>query len=220
MGTRLKSVVADVPKPMAKVAERPFLTYILDDLDKQGFDKIVLAVGYKYEVIQSHFGHRYKNLQLLYSVEDSPLGTGGAIRKAFDLLDEDHAFVINGDTFLEMNYAEMEAYAKAQAADLCMALKPMKAFDRYGSITLDGRRIIRFNEKQFIDEGLINAGIYRMKKSLIEHWPVGEKFSFETEVMEKEVANRLFIGQLIEGYFIDIGIPEDFARAQNEFSQY
>ena len=220
LGTRLKGVISDIPKPMAPVANQPFLKYILDYLKQQGIERIILSVGYKYEVIEDFFGNNYEGLELVYSVENEPLGTGGGIRLAVDKLKGEQAFIINGDTFFDVNLLELEDLAIQKNSNLCLALKPMRSFDRYGSVNLQKSRITSFKEKQFVQEGLINGGIYWFQKSLLEMFKSGQKFSFEQDLMEKQIDSKVISGFISDSYFIDIGIPEDYAQANVDFTSF
>lgn len=216
-GTRIQSVVADVPKPMAPVAGKPFLYYILHKIVKQRIKRIVLAVGYKRESIINHFGSNFESAEILYSVEDEPLGTGGAIRKALQSAEGDDVLIINGDTYFDVRLNELLSFHQQGSFDLTMSLKPMENFDRYGTVLVDNKKVVGMVEKQPSDKGLINGGVYVIKRSLLNKYPVNTKFSFETDFLEKEI-NNIEIGAFIsEGYFIDIGIPEDYARAQKEW---
>lgn len=220
LGTRLKGVIADIPKPMAPVADHPFLKFIFDYLIKQGIERVILSVGYKYEVIEDFFGKAYQGLELVYSVEKEPLGTGGGMRLAIDLLNEEHAFIINGDTFFDVDLPQMESFANRNSSELCLALKPMKSFERYGSVELESSEIIKFKEKEFVENGLINGGVYWLSKSLFNVFKSGDKFSFEKELMEKQVGQRKITGYVSDSYFIDIGIPEDYAQANLDFNTH
>lgn len=219
LGTRLKGVISDIPKPMAPVANQPFLKYILAYLKAQGIERIILSVGYKYEVIQDFFGLDYQGIELIYSVEKEPLGTGGGMRLAIDHLKLDKAFVINGDTFFNVDLLAMEQFALREDSDLCLALKPMGQFDRYGSVELQSSKIVAFKEKQFVETGLINGGIYLVKSSFFDAFSSGQKFSFEQDLMEKQVGQKNILGFVSDTYFIDIGIPEDYAQANVDFKK-
>lgn len=219
-GTRLKSVVADVPKPMAPVCERPFLAYIMDYLAKASFKKVVLAIGYKGEVIQAHFGDNYKGIAIEYATEETPLGTGGGILNATVTCSDAPILVLNGDTFFDVPLDLFFDFFVKQHADLAFALKPMKDFERYGTVVLEEQnRITEFQEKQYRESGLINGGAYILKKSIFENqgFKVGERFSFEADFLEKFVDKLLFSGFVVDEYFIDIGIPEDYLKAQVDF---
>lgn len=219
MGTRLRAVVSDVPKPMAPVNGRPFLAYVLDDLVPQGIERVILAVGYKREVIVEYFGIEYRGMELLYSVEEEQLGTGGAIKQAFDLVVGETAFVLNGDTYFKVDFAELDAFHSAKEADMTLALKPMNDFDRYGTVVInEDDKILGFEEKQHREEGLINGGVYLFGKNIWVGPELAEKFSFETEILEGLYATRTFCGMVSDTYFIDIGIPTDYERSQHDFA--
>lgn len=217
LGTRLKGVIADIPKPMAPVADNPFLKYIFDYLVQHKISCVVLAVGYKYEHIYNFFGDKYKSLELKYSVEEEPLGTGGAIRLAVEQVNNNEFFIINGDTFFDVDLLQFEQFAKASKSDLAIALKPMHSFDRYGSVEVEGDKILSFKEKQFVEAGLINGGVYYCGKPLFSKFGVNQKFSFEKDLMEKSVNEKNLTGYISDTYFIDIGIPEDYAKANLDF---
>ena len=220
LGTRLSSVVSDVPKPMAPIDSVPFLTYPLTFLGRLGFKRVVLAVGYKHEVIQDHFGRQFMGMDLHYSVEAEPLGTGGGIRMALDSCQQDNLLMINGDTFFQFDYLSMLEFHLSKAARLTCGLKPMQDFDRYGTVDLGPEgQVIQFNEKQPRVEGLINGGVYWMKRDLLNEWESGSKFSFEQQVLEPMPRKGGIFGFVSEGYFIDIGIPEDYRRAQMELPE-
>jgi len=216
-GTRLQSVVKDLPKPMADVAGKPFLQYLLDDLSKQGITSAILSVGYKWEAIKNYFGDHYKNISLSYSIETKPLGTGGAILKAVKNSSSEEFFIFNGDTFFNIPLSHFYLNHKTQSTNLSIALKRMKNFDRYGVVRTDvGNRITSFEEKKFYAEGNINGGIYILNRKLFQDISFPEKFSFEKDLMEKYCSEKEFYGFSFNDYFIDIGIPEDYQRAQSE----
>lgn len=213
-GTRLQSVVSDVPKPMAPVAGEPFLTYILEELYLQGFTKVILAVGYKKEIIMQYYGNSYKEMSLVYSVEDEPLGTGGCIQKALSMAEDDYVFVLNGDTMFRIDFNQM---AKQNA--LTIACKKMIDFQRYGEVKLKNHQIISFAEKQYVHEGYINGGIYLLPKNLFHDYPLPKKFSMEKDFFEQYIHRLHIHAFLSDAYFIDIGIPEDYSRAQEDFKK-
>lgn len=219
-GTRLKSVVADVPKPMATVCNRPFLVYIMDYLAKANFKKVVLSIGYKGEVVKEYFGNHFKGIDIAYAVEETPLGTGGGILNATSSCSDAPILVLNGDTFFDVQLDAFNNFYEESKADLAFALKPMIDFDRYGTVVLNqSNRITQFNEKQYQSEGLINGGAYILQKSIFENqgFTVGQKFSFEADFLEKLVGTLNFTGFVQNRYFIDIGIPKDYAQAQTDF---
>jgi D-glycero-alpha-D-manno-heptose 1-phosphate guanylyltransferase len=216
LGTRLKSLVKDVPKPMALIKDLPFLSYLLELLHKYDFEKVIIAAGYKHEVIESYFGSSYKNIKLYYSVEKEPLGTGGAVAKAASLIMSDYYFILNGDTFFEVDFDRMEDKFFKSGAGLMVALKPMVNFDRYGTVVTGGERIISFYEKRFCDKGLINGGIYLVIKNWLNERAAGKVFSMEKDILEKLVQKENIISYISDGYFIDIGVPQDYEKAVKE----
>lgn len=213
-GTRLQSVISDVPKPMAPVLGKPFLSYILDVLDNQGFTKVVLAVGYKKEVIQEYFKSKYKGLDILYSIEEEPLGTGGCVKQAMSYIDEEYVFILNGDTMFKIDFKEM---SKLNA--LSIACKKMNDFDRYGEVQLNNGRIEAFAEKKYVKEGYINGGIYYLPKNIFDTFDLPNRFSMEKDFFEKYIKSLNIQAYLSDSYFIDIGIPEDYAKVQKDFAR-
>jgi D-glycero-alpha-D-manno-heptose 1-phosphate guanylyltransferase len=218
LGTRLRSVVPDLPKPMAPVAGRPFLAWVLDDLVAAGFESAVLAVGYRHEAIHAHFGDLYRGMALRYSIEDTPLGTGGAIRLAADHVTERPIFVLNGDTYLELDYrAMLDAHRQAQTS-LSVAVCSVPDVSRYGALELGSGRIHGFLEKGRAGPGFINAGVYLLASDILRQIPAGEPFSFEQQLLVPRIGELRPLAFHTEGRFIDIGIPEDFERAQQMFA--
>ena len=212
-GTRLQSVVKDVPKPMAEINGKPFLAYLFDNLVKYGINEIIVSVGYKQESIIRYFKTNYKGIAIRYSSEEEPLGTGGAIKKAIQLLDPNQeVLILNGDTFFNLDLGRFSFVSKGKK--IALALKPMKNFDRYGSVEVDDKNVISFQEKSFVSEGLINAGIYFINTDIFKQMRE-DIFSFETFLQ-----SQTDIGFYIEdSYFIDIGIPDDYKKAQIDFKE-
>ena len=217
-GTRLAHVVPDVCKPMAPVAGEPFLRRVLDQLDAAGFARVVIADGYRREQIESYFMGTYRGLEVDYSPEDSPLLTGGAVRRALRMCTRPEVFVLNGDTWLDVDFDEMEASLAAHpGARCCIAAKRMERFDRYGTLDVapDGR-VRAFREKAPCDEGLINGGTYLIRRGALEAGP--DVFSLENDWFARVVAEGALVACGTEGGFIDIGVPEDYERAQEMFA--
>ena len=211
-GTRLKSVVSDVPKPMAPINNKPFLEYILNYLQKNEINRVILSVGYKWEIIKNYFGDRFKNIELVYSIEDKPLGTGGAIKKALDLVKNKEIFVLNGDTFFDIKLQSMEL----EDSKILIALKKMINVNRYGAVKIDDNNYITsFVEKQFFKECFINGGIYLLKENIFDGFDLDEKFSFE-DFLSKNFKKLKAKGSVFNDYFIDIGIPKDYKRVQED----
>ena len=216
-GTRLASVVSDVPKPMAPVAGRPFLELLLDRLIVQGITRVVLAVGHKREAIESHFRDRYRSLSVRYSIENEPLGTGGALRQAFDENQLKRALALNGDTYCTADLGELGRAHLAAGRPATLTLVPMEDAGRYGAVELDqNKRIAAFCEKSPQPKaGLINAGIYALDRDVFELAAGERKFSFEQSILQAHAASAGFAGHIAGGaLFIDIGVPDDYRRAQ------
>lgn len=218
LGTRLKSVVPDLPKPMAPVAGRPFLAWVLDRLVDAGFERVVLAVGHRHEAIREHFGEDYRGMALRYSVEHTPMGTGGAIRLAVDHVTALPVFVLNGDTYLELDYRTMLAAHQQSGASLSVAVCNVPDVSRYGALELEGNIIHGFHEKGRTGSGFINAGAYLLSTGTLQQIPVNVAFSFEQQLLVPHVVELQPMAFRTEDRFIDIGIPEDFERAQQLFA--
>ena len=214
LGTRLRSVVSEVPKCMAPVDGRPFLQYMLEWLSRYDVSHVVLSVGYLKEVIFSFMDSRACPFEISYAVEEEPLGTGGGIRLALTKCREDRVIVLNGDTFFDVDLD-----ALSFTAPVTLALKPMRSFDRYGAVDWDGELVTGFHEKAACAEGLINGGVYALVRSQLDFAFQPKRFSFEKDLLEPLAAAHLVAGQVQDGYFIDIGIPEDYARAQRELPE-
>lgn len=217
LGTRLQSVVKDVPKCMADISGKPFLYYLLKYLEKEQFEHIVLSLGYKHEIVTDWISKNEFTFPISYIIEEKPLGTGGAIRFAQTKINSPHFFIINGDTFFDVDTNAIVLFHQREKSDISIALKPMTNFDRYGSVTLKENKIISFNEKQFCESGLINGGIYLINKNIFSDLSLPEVFSFEKEILEKKITELYINGMIQNKYFIDIGIPEDYIKANNDF---
>lgn len=214
-GTRLRHVLPDVPKPMAPVAGLPFLELVLTRLSRWGFRRVVLSLGYKADAIRSHFGGNFADMEVVHVVEERPLGTGGGIRYALRECAADHVFVFNGDTFLELDIGQLEAQWQASRT-LTIVAREVPDAARYGRLQVRDGRITGFLEKDVSGPGLINAGCYVLPTDILDRFAIGEAFSFESDFLVPEVARQRFDCFVSTGYFIDIGIPEDYARAQRE----
>lgn len=203
---------------MAPVFGKPFLSYVIDRLVEAGLERIVLATGYKHEVIENWFGKCYRGAAIIYSHEDTPLFTGGAIRQAAELLQTDDFVVLNGDTLFDIDLCQFYDFHIAHGSCLSVALRQVDDTSRYGSVTCTDDLIMAFHEKADSQgAGYINGGIYAIRRAwLLNHTQPG-KFSFEKDVMQPMAGNDGFYGLTFSSYFIDIGIPEDYWRAQREF---
>ncbi|MBZ4187518.1 HAD-IIIA family hydrolase [Niabella beijingensis] len=218
LGTRLREAVPDLPKCMAPVAGHPFLYYVIRYLRGQGIQRFIFSLGYKHEIIEAYLQQEFPTLQYQCCVEETPLGTGGAIKLALQKAAGANVFVVNGDSFFAFDAQGLIALHLQTQADCTLALKPMKQFDRYGVVTTNEQhQILSFREKQFYESGLINAGVYLVHREALLQKDFPSKFSFEKEYLERFVTDGKFSGAVSDGYFIDIGIPEDYNRAQDDF---
>lgn len=214
-GTRLAHVVPDVCKPMAPVAGRPFLRFIMDQLAAAGFDRAVVADGYRREQIEGFFGSAYRGMAVEYSPEDTPLFTGGAVKRALGRCQSDWVFVLNGDTWLDFDFAALEAVVSdaPKDASAVIAVKRMHDFERYGTVDVDADgTLTAFHEKRPCEEGLINAGVYLLRRDALDDMP--EKFSLESDFFERVVGGGSLRAVECAGGFIDIGVPGDYELAQ------
>jgi D-glycero-alpha-D-manno-heptose 1-phosphate guanylyltransferase len=219
LGARLRGVVDDVPKPMAPVQGRPFLAFLLDQLVAAGFETAILAVGYRHEAIRSHFGKDYRGLALRYSVEREPLGTGGAIRLACGQVSLRDIFVLNGDTYIELDFgAMMHAHAQRDA-QVTMAVCQVPDVSRYGALVVSDGLVRGFVEKGHTGPGYINGGAYILGVALRDRLPPHGVFSFERDVLMPRVKSIQPVAFPAVGLFVDIGIPEDYRRAQELLAQ-
>ena len=220
LGTRLRDTIPDLPKCMAPVAGQPFLKHVIRYLLSQGIEKYIFSIGYKHELIENFLDQEFPGLDYQCSVEDEPLGTGGAIYLACKRATEQNAIVVNGDTIFKIDIGSLaEAHLKFKA-DCTLALKPMSNFDRYGVVELDNDfSVNNFREKQFYETGDINGGLYMLNVENFLKLEVPVKFSFEKDYLEKFYSAGKIFGKICDDYFIDIGIREDYQKAQEELKQ-
>ena len=221
-GTRLKSVVNEVPKSMAMINEKPFLEYQLNYLHQLGIKRIVFSLGYKNEIIQSYFKNQFKSISITYAIENEPLGTGGGIINAFKNITGKEAFVLNGDTMFEVNLSEFYLFHKNTDSQISLSLRFLDDVSRFGTVETDTEnRITGFYEKNFVkSSGYINGGIYLINKKFYQNLNLGEKFSIERDCFEKIYKTEKLFGFKCDEYFLDIGIPDDFNKAQHEFKRF
>jgi D-glycero-alpha-D-manno-heptose 1-phosphate guanylyltransferase len=212
-GTRLKPCVEDLPKPLAPIGGRPFLAYLLDYLEANGVKRVIISTGYMAEKIEHTIGAGYGGMVVDYCKEESPLGTGGAIKKALGMCREDYAVVINGDTFYDVDLNAMRTKHISSGTQITLAAKMLNNVERSGFLQTENGLLTGFCEKGASGAGLINGGIYLINKNALDGINE-EKFSFEKQVLEKLL---MPVGVFeSDTYFIDIGIPEEFARANEE----
>lgn len=214
-GSRLKDVLPGIPKCMAPVQGKPFLTYVLDYLENQQIYKVILSVAYRKDQIISFFGNMYNSMAIDYSMETEPLGTGGAVKLALNRCTDDDVFIMNGDTCFIADLAAMEKQHFHSTADVTIAVKHMTETARYGLVSANQEgRITDFREKHpSAGRGWINGGIYLMKRDILNDFPL-QKFSLENDFFKSKVSELTLQAFQSDGFFLDIGIPEDYAKAQ------
>jgi len=206
-----------LPKPMAPIGGRPFLEYLLDYLVEQDSEGAILAVSYKWEVIREHFGYVYQGMSLNYSVEDEPLGTGGAIRQALAGLPDAEVVVLNGDTLFRVDLKAMADIHRNNGKRLTIALKQVADSGRFGRVEVSTDGVItNFLEKVRGGPGWINGGVYVLNRDLFTDFSMPVRFSFEQDLVEPNIDGIRPRAFKSDAYFIDIGIPEDYQRAQQE----
>jgi D-glycero-alpha-D-manno-heptose 1-phosphate guanylyltransferase len=199
LGTRLREAVPDLPKCMAPVAGKPFLSYVIDHLRMQGIERFIFSLGYKWEVIEEYLQKEYSTLNYTSVIEEEPLGTGGAIKLAIEKFASGNVVIANGDTLFKINLDEILETHRANNAECTLALKPMQNFDRYGVVETDNNgRIISFQEKKHYQNGLINGGIYLLNKEKFVSRSFPEKFSFEKDYLEKFCTEGNFFGSVLD----------------------
>lgn len=222
LGTRLKEQVNDRPKAMASVNGKPFVEYLLNYISKAGFQKVILSTGYLSKSIEDYFKDRYRTIDIEYAIEKEPLGTGGAIRLAAKKVTTPYFIVMNGDTMFRIDLQRFFEVHVEKLAQMTIALRNVDDASRYGQVEMNESGIITsFREKSSQSiPGLINGGIYIIKTKYFKSFNHPEKFSFENDWMQKNVQSGDFLGQVFDEYFIDIGIPEDYKRAQSEFNDF
>lgn len=218
LGTRLRSVVSDRPKPMALIGERPFMEYVVHGLSAHGINDIIFAVGYKGSMVEEHFGDGSAfGLKVSYAYEEELLGTAGAIRNAGRFVTEDQFFVLNADTFYQLDYGRLLRLRGENSLDLALVLREVEDISRYGEAVLDGVMLAGFNEKSpDARPGTINGGVYLMSRRLLDEIPAG-KVSLENEMIPRWMSEGRRLGGFVnDGYFIDIGVPEDYFKFQSD----
>ena len=223
MGTRLKTIISDLPKPMAPIMNVPFLTYQLNYLKHFGIKKVIFSVGYLSEKIIAHYNQSFENINIEYSIEKNPLGTGGGIRMAMSNLNEDLVLILNGDSFFDLNLEQFYNLHLEQKAEFSLALRYVNNSERYGNIEFNSsNQITSFIEKNQLNQsGYINAGVYILSKKLyLQNTKPDINFSIEKDFFEKQLNQLIIKGFEFKDYFIDIGIPEDYLKAQDDFKEF
>ncbi len=220
LGTRLRGVIGEQPKCMAPVNDKPFLHYLFTYLQQQHCHHVVLSLGYKHEVVLQWLQSTKWSFTIDYVIEEEPLGTGGGILLAAQKTTEDDLLVLNGDTLMMTDLNRLFHFHKNNKADTTLTLTKMHRFDRYGTVTInENNTITAFEEKRYHEKGIINAGLYVINKPAFFKLPLPQKFSFEKDYLEKYITSGKLKGYQAEGYFIDIGVPADYEKAQTDFAQ-
>lgn len=221
LGTRLKVAIPDLPKPMAPLFNRPFLEYLMDYWIKQGVNHFILSVGYKKNIIMSHFSDEYHGASIEYSIEELPLGTGGGFLKAAQKLSETF-LLLNGDTFIEMDLNKMIDFHYAKESDWTLSVIKLNRSERYMGIEMtDNGKIVSFDSFHDQDFQLANGGAYLINPSVLEkmEWMKDINISLENELLPDFISSAgVLYGIECSGKFIDIGVPEDYIRAQEIFN--
>lgn len=217
LGTRLRSAVPDLPKCMAPVAGKPFIAHLINYFLSQGIESFIFSLGYMHEHIEEFLHQEYKSLQYKVAIEEVPLGTGGAIKLSASQAEEKNILVANGDTMFRIDVKKLSAFHCHHDASCTLALKPMHQFNRYGVVEINKDGYLQsFREKQFYEQGLINGGVYALHVPSFLETGLEGAFSFEKDYLEKYYHVQKMMGLIQDEYFIDIGIPEDFKRANIE----
>lgn len=219
LGTRLRSVINDLPKCMAPVNEKPFIYYVIKNLQQQGVTRFIFSLGYKHEELIEYINLLIPETDKSFVIEDEPLGTGGAIKNVYNFTTKKNVIVTNGDTLFKIDLKKLLTFHEEKKSDCTLSLKPMCNFERYGVVELnETQNIALFKEKQYFDNGLINGGVYAINLEKFINKQHENNFSFEKDYIEKYYKIDKMFGVISDSYFIDIGIPEDYSRAKYEFT--
>lgn len=216
LGTRLQAAL-NVPKCMAIVSGKPFLHYVISHLKQQGIERFIFSLGYMHEVVATDLSKSYPSLNYQLSIEKKLLGTGGAVQLACALTSEPDILIVNGDTLFKIVLNELASFHAEQHAACTIALKPMKNTGRYGKVEINKDGYVQsFKEKYSNEEGLINGGVYALDVSEFLKMNLPSLFSFEKDYLERYYPTQKMMGLVQDEYFIDIGIPEDLVKVNNE----
>ncbi len=222
-GTRLQSVIKDVPKPMAPVNGIPFLNYQINYLKHYGIKHVILSVGYLHHIISDYYKSEFNGVKISYAIEETALGTGGGIRQALELCNDEFVLALNGDSFFEIPLNDFTKLHEENNSQFTLATRSVSDASRYGTIETNSKnQITSFREKDINKkEGLINAGVYLLNKTIfLQNTVTNTHFSIEKDFFEKHIHQFPIFGFQFNGYFIDIGIPEDYNKAQNDFKEF
>ena len=214
-GTRLRSLVPDLPKPMAPIAGRPFLEYLIERLVQGGVTDLVLSVGHRADAISDHFGGSWGGAAISYAVETEPLGTGGAIAFAAQGCTDNSILVVNGDTYLGINFADLVAWGGSKPALTAgMVLRAVEDVARYGAVLCADGMVQGFVEKGETGPGLVNAGVYLLNPEIFSQFGLSGRFSLESDLLQPHAEALPLRAYVTDGFFVDIGVPADYLLAQ------
>jgi D-glycero-alpha-D-manno-heptose 1-phosphate guanylyltransferase len=220
LGTRLKSAVPELPKCLAPVNDKAFLSYLIKYLINNGATKIILSLGYKNDYFIKFLENEKFNINIELVIEEEALGTGGAVLNSMNLINNENFVVVNGDTFYNIDLLKLFKFHIDKESMCTIGLKPMKNIERYGTVEFThNMEIIKFNEKIFYKEGYINGGTLILNKNIFNINPNSKTFSIEDVYIKFAIQNRKAFGLISDEYFIDIGIPDDYKRAQEELKK-
>lgn len=215
LGTRLRACVPELPKPLAPVAGRPFLEYLLVKLKSEGIRRVVLSVGYRHEVIVDHFGKTWNGLELIYAIEDTPLGTGGALALALENAESEHVLAMNGDTLVDADFQALAARRAAEDAPFAMLVREIEDAGRFGVCCIEDGRLTGFTAGTPGQSGWINAGVYCLERDFLSGLSLSLPCSFEADILPAAVEKYRMVVQSTDASFIDIGIPNSYRHAQH-----
>ena len=216
LGTRLRPVIGDTPKCLAPINGKAFIDIQIDYLIKQGFQRFILCVGYKANRVREHIESREKG-EFIFSVESSPLGTGGAIILAMEKIKSKDFFVLNGDSYFPIDLKSLYDFHLKNKPDITIAGKHMENPDRYGIILVNPEnRVIGFEEKGFQNNAIINGGVYVISINTLMREKMPEVFSFEKEILQRQYHQKKIYCFPFNDYFVDIGVPTEFHKANQD----
>jgi NDP-sugar pyrophosphorylase family protein len=218
LGTRLRPLITDRPKALAEISGRPFIDILLDRIFAQGISRAVLCVGFEKEQIKDHItlarAQRPAWGEVVFSEEDAPLGTGGAIKNAEALVGGEHFFVLNGDTLAEVVLADLYGFHREKKSTVTIAAAPVPDRADVGSLDIrDDGRISGFRERAADRAGYVNAGAYMMHRSVFDIMPPEGEFSLEQDIFPKVVVTHPCFAFVTDASVLDIGTPERYRRA-------
>tara|TARA_Y100000310_G_C20346692_1_gene652347 strand:+ start:18 stop:725 length:708 start_codon:yes stop_codon:yes gene_type:complete len=216
LGTRLRPVIGDTPKCLAPINGKAFIDIQIDYLIKQGFQRFILCVGHKANRVREHIESREKG-EFIFSVESSPLGTGGAIIFAMKKIQSKNFFVLNGDSYFPIDLKSLYDFHLRKKPDITIAGKHMEKPDRYGIILVNREnRVVGFKEKGSQNSALINGGVYIISSTTLMKAELPEVFSFENEILQRKYYQKKIFCCPFYDYFVDIGVPTEFYKANQD----